>query len=105
MNKLSAPIPSCGDSSCEMMISPFPVPRTRPLSVRRVAGRREVVFFDANKPNSRTILEKAAVLLRARGVEVSAPITSKADPSRPASPDILDRLARHDALIICGVAD
>lgn len=105
MTKLEAPMASCDESSCEILVSPFPVPRVKPLGVRTVAARRAVVLFDSNKPNSRTILERVATLLRARRVEVIEPILVKSDPSRAASPDVLDRVARHDALIVCGVAD
>ncbi len=105
MSKVDARMYSCGDTSCEILVSPFPVVRTRPLSVRTVASRRAVVLLDANKPNSRTILEKAAAVLRSRGVEVIEPIIAKGDPSRAASVEVLDRIARHDALIVCGVAD
>jgi hypothetical protein len=105
MSKLDAPMPSCGDTSCEMLISPFPVPRTKPLAVRQVASKRQVILFDTSKPNSLRILEKTAAHLRARGIDVLGPIISKSDPSRAAASVVIDTITNREALVVCGIAD
>lgn len=96
-------LPSCGDISCEFLVDPIPRPTPPPFAVR-VPSRRRVVLLDHRKPNSRTILARAAEILRARGVDVPE-VIQKAGAGTPMSPEILDRLADEDGLVLCGVSD
>jgi len=98
-------IPSCDDTSCELMISPIPRPRVQELRVSIKPKRRRVVLVDSRKPNSIVVLRQVAELLRAEHIEVEPEIRMKPDPSRPLDRAVLDELARDEGLILCGVAD
>jgi hypothetical protein len=94
---------SCGDISCEFLVDPIPRPAPPPFAVNSPAKRR-VVLLDHRKPNSRTILTRAAQILRDRGVDVPD-VIQKAGAGTPMSPGILDRLAGEEGLVLCGVSD
>lgn len=104
MDLPSEKIPSCGDASCEFLVSPIPRPRPRPVRVGR-ARRRRVVLMDHGKPNSITLLRLAQELLRGRGVEVHEQIFEKRYASRPMPDELLERLSQEDGLLLCGVSD
>ena len=94
----------CIDSSCEMLVSPIPRVRPRPLAVNAVPRRRRVLFVNSGKPSSDRILELAGRALAGHGVEVAEPLR-KARASRLADPDLLDRAARDDGLVLFAVND
>ena len=102
MDRPSVTIASCG-TSCELMISPIPRPRTQQLQVKRPTKRR-VVLADTKKPNSIVVLGLVADLLRSRGIEVAEKIFSKTDPSRPMTSAELDEVAGEEGLLLCGIA-
>lgn len=97
-------VASCGDTSCELLVSPIPRPRVQHLAVKTTPAQRRVVLVDTRKPNSIVVLRKTKALLEARGIEV-AEIRDKADPSRPMPAAQLDQLAREGGLFLLGVAD
>jgi hypothetical protein len=94
---------SCGDISCEFLVDPIPRPTPPPFTVSSPTQRR-VVLVDHRKPNSRTILARAAEILRERGVDVPD-VIQKAGAGTPMSPEIVDRLAAEHGLVLCGVSD
>lgn len=105
---MKLPIPSiasCDDSSCELLISPIPKPRIKPLHVSVKPKRRRVTLLDTKKPNSIAILRRVGEMLRERGIEVEPQIRIKDDPSRPMPGDVLDWIARDEGLLLCGIAD
>jgi hypothetical protein len=101
----SESIASCGDTSCELLISPIPRPRPEEVAISVSPRKRRVVLMDTGKPNSLAILRKTRELLRARGIEVADEIRQKSDGSRPMDDATLDWIAREEGLILCGVAD
>lgn len=105
MKRPSETIASCGDSSCELLISPIPRPRIRELHVSLRPIKRRVVLVDSRKPNSIVILRHVVELLRERQIEVESEIRVKDDASRPMDAPVLDWIAREEGLILCGVAD
>ena len=105
MKRSSDTMLSCGDTSCELLISPIPRPRVQELVVSTRPKKRQVVLVDSRKPNSIVVLRQVAELLRAERIDVAAEIRVKADPSRPMDAPMLDALAREEGLILCGVAD
>jgi hypothetical protein len=94
----------CVDASCEPLVSPIPRVRARPLAVTGVPRRRRVIFIDSGKPNSARILELAGRALADHGVEVAQPLR-KARASRLADPDLLERAARDEGLVLFAVND
>jgi hypothetical protein len=94
---------SCGDISCEYLVDPIPRPAPPPFAVNSPTQRR-VVLLDHRKPNSRTILARAAEILRDRGVDVPG-VIQKAGAGTPMSPEILNRLVVEEGLVLCGVSD
>lgn len=96
--------PDCPDSSCEILVSPIPRVRPRPLAIRLRPARRKVTFVDSGKPNSDRILAMARRALEDLGVEVGAPLR-KVRASRLMDADLLSRAAADDGLVLVGVND
>ncbi len=94
----------CTDSSCELLVSPIPRVRPRPLAVSGRSRRRRVRFVDSGKPNSAHILQLAALELAEHGVELGEPLR-KARASRLAGEDLLVEAARDDGLVLIAVND
>ena len=94
----------CTDSSCELLVSPIPRVRPRPLAVHREPPRRKVMFIDSGKPSSDRILELARLALEARGIEIGAPLR-KVRASRLMGEELLARAAADDGLVLIGVND
>jgi len=94
----------CADSSCEILVSPIPRVRPRPLAVRRQPARRKVTFVDSGKPNSDRILALAQRALEDRGIEVGAPLR-KLRASRLMDDALLARAAADDGLVVLAVND
>ena len=105
MIRPSDAITSCGDSSCELLVSPIPRPRIQELVVSSRPRKRRVVLVDTRKPNSIAVLRLVADLLKDRQIEVEAEIRMKDDASRPMDAATLDWIARDEGLILCGIAD
>lgn len=94
----------CIDGSCELLVSPIPRVRPRPLAVTGAPRRRRVIFIDSGKPNSAKILELAGRALADHGVEVAPPLR-KARASRLADAGLLERAARDEGLVLFAVND
>ena len=96
----------CGGSgeTCEILVSPIPFRRVRPLVVSRSPKRRSVTFVNSGKPNSLAILERARCLLAARGIDV-ADVVTKSRASRPMEEVLLAKLARDEGLVLAAVND
>src|SRR5687768_7287785 len=95
---------SCGPDSCAILVSPMPIKKPLAIDVNARAKKRRVVFIDSRKPNSRTIIEQARVLLAARGVELGG-VIEKPSAARPLSEEALDRLMKEEGLVVSAVND
>lgn len=96
---------SCGDVSCEFLVSPIPRPKPPAFKVNTTPGKREVVFVDNNKPNAMAILRDAQAILRSRGVAVREEIKTKLNAGVPLDDAELKDLVSRDGFIFCGVSD
>lgn len=96
---------SCGDVSCEFLVSPIPRPRPPAIKVNTTPGKREVVFVDNNKPNAMAILRGAQAILRSRGVPVREEIKTKLNAGISLDDVELGDLVNRDGFIFCGVSD
>ena len=94
----------CIDGSCELLVSPIPRVRPRPLAVTGAPRRRRVLFVDSGKPNSARILELAGRALAGQGVEVGQPLR-KQRASRLADEELLRRAASDEGLVLVAVND
>jgi len=94
----------CIDGSCELLVSPVPRVRPRPLAVTGAPRRRRVLFVDSGKPNSDRILALARSALTGQGVEVGPPLR-KRRASRLADEELLRQAAGDDGLVLLAVND
>ena len=94
----------CTDASCEILVSPIPRVRPRPLAVHRHPARRKVTFVDSGKPSSDRILALARRALEERGIEVGAPLR-QLRASRLMDAELLARAAGDDGLVVVAVND
>ena len=93
---------SCGDDSCQVLVSPIPRLKVQSLAVCRPRARR-VRLVDSNKPNSLGILTRTKALLEARGV--AAEVDKKGPASLPMDEELLKRLSTERGLVLVGVLD
>jgi hypothetical protein len=105
MIKPKESIVSCGDTSCEILVSPIPRPKAQRFNVSTRPRKRRVALVDTRKPNSQAILRSVQAILRSKGIDVVEEILTKSDSSRPMANTMLDEIAKDDGLILCGVAD
>lgn len=101
----AASIPSCGDVSCEMLVSPIARPKPAPFNIRLQPEIPRVVLLDNNKPNAMAILRGAQAELRRRGVDVKEEILSKPNAGVPLEGELLELLTQERGLLLCGVND
>lgn len=98
-------IVSCGELSCEFLVNPIPRPKNAPIKITIQPKNREVILISNAKPNSTNIMRHAQKLLRERGITVREEIEEKPNSGLPLTSDVIDRLSKEQALVLCGVAD
>lgn len=94
----------CDDTSCEILVSPIPRVRRRPLAVRRQPVQRKVSFINSSKPNSARILALACGALEERGI-AAAVLLNKQRASRLMDESLLARAVADEGLVVVGVND
>ena len=94
----------CDDTSCEILVSPMPTRRPRPLSIQTQPRARRVRFVDSTKNNSDAILSRARDALQAQGIPVDG-ILSKRRASQVMEVPLLDQLEAYEGLVVCTVND
>jgi len=98
-------IAGCGDTSCERLVSPIPLPKPQPLKMTMPPRRRRVTMLDHGKPNSMAILRRAQQILRDHGVEVRDEILRKGSATTWMGETVLKKLADEEGLVLCGISD
>jgi hypothetical protein len=61
---MSDDIQTCTDDSCEVLVSPLPTKKMRPLSLHAISKTRSVFFVDSTKNNSDHILNRTQAMLK-----------------------------------------
>jgi len=100
-----AQIVSCGELTCEFLVNPIPRPKNTPIKITIQPKNREVILISNTKPNSTNIMRHAQVLLRERGITVKEEIEEKANSGVAMPPEMLERICKEQALVLCGVSD
>ena len=98
-------IMSCGDVTCELLVSPIARPKPSPFKVRLQPEVRQVVLLDNKKPNAMAILRGVQAELRQRGIDVREEILSKDNAGVPMEGELLALMAKERGLLVMGVND